>query len=282
MTTATRERPQYVSREEAEVLKARLDLRLRLPGPRSLVPTVPSAVQMATDAGLPPDPWQAAVLTSQVPRLLLNCSRQSGKSTTTATLALWTAFYQAPALVLLLSPGLRQSGELMRKVLDTYRALGRPLHADAESALRLELPNGSRLVALPGTEATVRGYSGVKLLVIDEASQVPDGLYYALRPMLAVSGGRLIALSTPFGKRGWWYEAWANGGAEWQRVHIRADQCPRISADFLASERLSLPPPIYRQEYEGSFEEIDGSVFQAEHILAALDADLPPLFGAPR
>ena len=96
-------------------------------------------VVFSRQAGITPDPWQARVLRSKAPRLLLNCSRQSGKSTTVGSLALHTAFYQAPALILLLSPGQRQSGELFRKVTDCYKRLGRPVPAESESALRLEL-----------------------------------------------------------------------------------------------------------------------------------------------
>jgi hypothetical protein len=72
----------------------------------------------------------------------------------------------------------------------------------------LELGSGSRIVSLPGTEGTIRGYSAVSLLIGDEAARVSDALYYAVRPMLAVSQGRLLALSTPFGKRGWFCEEW--------------------------------------------------------------------------
>jgi hypothetical protein len=75
-------------------------------------------VQFSIAAGIPPDPWQARVLRSTAPRLILNCSRQSGKSTTTGTLAVHTALYQPGSLILLLSPGQRQSGELFRKCLD--------------------------------------------------------------------------------------------------------------------------------------------------------------------
>jgi hypothetical protein len=76
-----------------------------------------------------------------------------------------------------------------------------------DSSLQLHLDNGSRIIGLPASEGKVRVYSSVALLVIDEASRVGDGLYRAMRPMLAVSRGRLLALSTPFGKRGWFYEA---------------------------------------------------------------------------
>src|SRR5262249_8746970 len=161
-----------------------------------------------------------------------------------------------------------------RKVLDLFNALGRPLRVTAESALRLELANGSRVVALPGDEQNIRGYSGVSLLVIDEAARVPDELYYAVRPMLAVSQGRLVALSTPFAKAGWFYEAWTGAG-DWERISIRATECPRIRAEFLAEERQDLGPRWYRQEYECSFEGARDAVFAWEDIQAALADDVP-------
>jgi len=170
-------------------------------------------VRMARAAGMDPDPWQAQLLRSTSRRLLLNCSRQSGKSTTTGVLAMHTALYDPGALVLLLSPGERQSGELFRKCLAVYRALGRPVPARSIGALHLELENGSRIVALPGKEETTRSFSGVRLLAIDEAARVPDDLYKAVRPMLAVSGGRLICMSTPWGKRGFFYESWISSEA---------------------------------------------------------------------
>jgi len=164
-------------------------------------------VELARAAELEPDPWQARLLRSPAARVLLNCSRQAGKSTMAATLAVHTAVYEPGALVLLLSPSLRQSQELFKKAIGCYRTVGGPIPSKTESALRLELENGSRIVSLPGKQDTVRGFSGVRLLVVDEAARVPGELYYAVRPMLAVSGGRLLALSTPFGTRGWWYEA---------------------------------------------------------------------------
>ena len=235
-------------------------------------------VVFAEQTGLVPDAWQADVLRSRTARLLLNCARQVGKSTVTAVLALHTALYDAPALVLLLSPSLRQSQELFAKALTAYRRLGRPVPADAENKLSLELENGSRVLALPGKEGTIRGYSGVKLLVLDEASRIADALYHACRPMLAVSGGRLLMLSTPFGKRGVFFQEWTEG-VTWERVELRADQCPRIPPEFLAAERASLPAWIYRQEYECSFEETLDQVFRYEHVHAALSADIEPLFG---
>jgi hypothetical protein len=182
-----------------------------------------------------------------------------------------------PALVLVLSPSQRQSGELFRKVLDLFGALERPMGVTAESALRLELANGSRVVALPGDEKNIRCFSGVALLVIDEAARVADALYYAVRPMLAVSQGQLVALSTPFGKRGWFHDEWHGEGA-WERVKITASECPRIPAGFLAEERRALGERWFRQEYECSFEDTVAAVFAYEDIQAALSSEVQPWF----
>jgi hypothetical protein len=210
-----------------------------------------------------PDPWQVSLLRSQARRLLLCCSRQSGKSTTTAILSLHHALYPPegkPTLTLLLSPSQRQSGELFRKVLTFYRQLGRPEPAIEENKLSLELTNGSRIISLPSSEETIRGFSGVSLLVIDEAARVPDELYRSVRPMLATSGGRLICLSTPFGRRGFFYEEWTSE-RQWERVRITGEMCPRIPQDFLAEERLSLGEQYYRQEYQCDFTVMSGLVY---------------------
>jgi hypothetical protein len=188
------------------------------------------------------------------------------------------ALLSPPALVLLLSPTLRQSGELFRAhVLTQYRALGRPVPAVQESALTMQLANGSRIVSLPGEEGSVRSFSSVRLLVVDEAARVADDLYRAVRPMLAVSGGSLVALSTPFGKRGFFHDEWFGDG-DWRRVRIPASECPRITPEFLAEEEKALGARWYRQEYLCSFEDVIDAVFAYADIRAALSDDVKPLF----
>jgi hypothetical protein len=244
---------------------------------RTLLSLRDHPTDVMTRAGLTPDPWQQQVLTSPMAQMLLLCTRQAGKSTVAAALAVRAALLQPGALVLVLSPSLRQSGELFRKVLAHFNALGRPVPVQGESALRIEFGNGSRVVSLPGDEGTIRGFSGVNLLIIDEAARVMDDLYFAVRPMLAVSRGRLIALSTPFGQRGWFYEAWQST-EEWERVRVTATECPRITEEFLAAERRTLGERWFRQEYLCSFEDTIDAVFAAEDIRAALSDDVKPLF----
>jgi hypothetical protein len=236
-------------------------------------------VLLAARAGIVPDPWQAAVLRSRSPRLLLNACRQSGKSTITAAVAVHTAVFEPGALVLLVSPTLRQSGELFKKALAIYRALDRPVPAESETALTLTLETGSRIVSLPGREATIRGYSGAALIALDEASRIEDSLYFSLRPMVATSGGRLIGLSTPWGRRGWFHAEWTEGGAVWERYEVPATNCPRIPASFLEEERRSMGPLFFDSEYACKFVETADQLFAYDDIAAAITNDVAPLFG---
>jgi hypothetical protein len=228
--------------------------------------------------GLEPDLWQEQLLRSTSDRVLLNCCRQSGKSTMTAIVALHQALYHPGSLILCLAPALRQSQELFGKVLGFYRDVDRPIPAQAERKLSLELENESRIVTLPGTEKTIRGFSGAALLIVDEASRVADELYFAVRPMLAVSGGSLMMLSTPYGKRGIFFDEWSQG-VGWEHYEVPARECPRISASFLEEERRALPARVYRQEYECSFEDTEDQVFSFEDVAGALDPGVTPLFG---
>lgn len=206
------------------------------------------------------DPWQRELLSSGEGGVLINCSRQAGKSTTVAALALHELLTRPGALVLLVSPSERQSRELYRKVGLAFRALGRPMTVTRANQSEMEWANGSRLVALPGREDTIRSYSGVRLLILDEASRVPDDLYRSVRPMLAVSQGRLLALSTPFGQRGWFHDEWIGSGP-WKRVHVPWTLCPRITPAFIAEETRAMGSAWVDQEYNGCFTTLEGRVY---------------------
>lgn len=234
-------------------------------------------VLLARDCGIEPDPWQADLLRSTAPRILELAARQVGKSTTTGLIALDTALHKPKSLTLVLSPSLRQSAEFQRTLMGMHRNLRGAPGLNAESVLKAEFANGSRVLALPGSDRTVRGYAGVDLAIIDEASRVDDELIAAVRPMLATSNGRLIALTTPAGKRGWFYEAWI-GDADWHRVRITPDMCPRITPEFLAEELKALGPERYSEEYGLEFRDNDEAVFPVGVIEKAFSSEVQPLW----
>jgi hypothetical protein len=235
------------------------------------------AVNMMEALGLDADPWQRAALRSQSDRILMVCVRQGGKSTTTAVMGLHTAIFEPDSLVLLLAPSQRQSSELFQKIKLFYFVLGRPVPAEQETATMLALTNGSRIVCLPGSPDTIRCFSSPRLVIIDEAALTEDDLLVAVAPMLGVSRGRLVALSTPMGRRGWFFGTWETGTG-WERFRATADDCPRIAPEFLAEQRQLLGDRWFRQEYMCSFEEMIDQVFSTESVLAAFSSTKPPLF----
>ena len=229
------------------------------------------------ELGFEADAAQTRVMNTTSRRVALNCTRQWGKSTVTAAKAVHEACVRAGSLTIAVSPTARQTGEFLRKVEGFVRKLKMRVKGDGDNEMSLEFPNGSRIVGLPGSEATVRGFSAVSLLLVDEASRVDDDLYKALRPMLAVSGGTLWLMSTPYGKRGFFYETWAHGGPEWERVRVRAEECGRIPAAFLEEERRTMGERWYRQEYECEFMDPVNGVFDRDLVEAAFSKDVTPL-----
>ena len=199
-----------------------------------------------------PDPWQANFLRSTHPRLCLNCSRQSGKSSTAAILALWEAIHKPRSTIVLDSPSLRQSQELMLKFAEFLDMVDKNVKLDSDTKLSVRFANGSRVLALPGSEKTIRGISAVTLLILDEAAAIPDELYGAVRPMLAVSKGRLVLMSTPRGEQGFFYDTWAKSRG-WEKIEVPWQQCPRIDPAFIEEERLERGNAWVAQEYECQF-----------------------------
>jgi len=226
--------------------------------------------------GMEPEERQVEVLRCAGKRVIVNCSRQWGKSTLAAGKALHRAVAEPGCLVLVASPTERQSAEFLRKVKALAVQARERVSGDGDNRISLRLGNGSRIVGLPGTEGTVRGFSAVSLLIIDEASRVSDVMYQALRPMLAVSEGDLWMLSTPMGKRGFFYETWAHGEG-WERFETPATACLRISAAFLEEERRVLGVDWFRQEYLCESEDTVSGVFARELVESAIKDEVPPL-----
>jgi hypothetical protein len=236
-----------------------------------------NAVAFARDQlGFTPDRKQQSVLMASAKRGILNCTRQWGKSTVTAIKVLHRAVTVPKSLVLVASPGGRQSGEYLRKVTELDRRLGIRPRGDGDNEISLLLPNGSRIVGLPGSEPTTRGFSAVSLLVIDEAARVRDEMYHSVRPMLAVSNGDLWLMSTPNGKRGFFWEEWSRPG-----ISVPATECARIRGEFLAEERMSKGERLFRQEYMCEFTSSNDAVFNEDSIQRALTWDIEPLKIAP-
>ena len=119
-------------------------------------------------------------------------------------------------------------------------------------------------------------------MIVDEAARVSGELYHSATPALAKTGGRIIALSTPWGRRGWFHDAWFSD-EPWDRYKVTANDLPEDwykpdKATFLAAERRRKGERWYRQEFMCEFEEPEGSVFRAEDVARIQSGEITPLF----
>lgn len=249
-----------------------------------------SPVQYLCSLGFKPFDWQVEAMIPH-PRLILNCCRQAGKSTVISAKAVYRAKHFPKSLILLISPTERQSIELMKKIDDFMKSDPQQLELKVDNTFEKEFYNRSRIVALPGSEKSVRGFSAPSMIIIDEASRVTDEMFYALRPMMSGEDThtQLILMSTPFGKRGFFYQSWLST-QRWKRIEVSgrteipekqfqkakkeegilAWYSPRHTKDFLEEEREAMGDWWYSQEYLCQFVEAQDNVFSYEDIMAAL------------
>ncbi|MFN0169064.1 MAG: terminase large subunit domain-containing protein [Bryobacteraceae bacterium] len=224
--------------------------------------------------GCHPRPVQSQFLRHRHRQSLLNCSRQWGKSTVAAALIVHRLVFGRPGgVTLVIAPSHRQSAELLAKAGAFLCRLDITPRGDGRNEHSLLMPNGSRVVALPGVADTTRGFSA-DLLVVEEAALVPDDAYLAMRPSLAATQGAIVALSTPAGPRGFFYEAWTAGGSEWDRSSVPATDCPHFPPGFLDRERRAMGDFWFRQEYLCEFTQSDTGFFPRrllEDILMAME-----------
>lgn len=219
--------------------------------------------------------WQKKVIYNSHPlykrgaRVTVNCSRQAGKSQTALYLALHTLLHCPNALIIIVAQSMRLPFELVKRAKDMlpYEIL-KQLQVDRKSEIAYK---NSRIVALPSSADTIRGFSNVTLIIEDESAFVGDDVYNALTPMLAASNGNYLLMSTPKGKRGHFYEQVLN--PRWVHIEATADKCPHISHEFLETEKKTKGPLYYRQEYKCEFLDLENNVFQSDDIQAVLKED---------
>jgi hypothetical protein len=275
-------------RTELKRLRERFEAQLRAREEAPIAPPSPLLERLRQDPALPfrainlqPDPWQEGFLRDESKRRAMLCCRRAGKTLVSAARTLGHSLTRPYAVTLVLSPTRRQSQEYVRYVRRFDTALGHPVEVVANSLAETEWANGSRMICLSDSHEGVVGVGGNPTrIVIDEASRVSDVLYLSIRPMLAL-GAELEVLSTPFGKRGWFFNIFdtARRLAMFTAWRISADQCPRITKEFLEEEKIELGDHWFKQEYYLDFRDAIDAVFPTEVIEASRGEGIEPLFG---
>ncbi len=223
--------------------------------------------------GLAPMPHQLNYLRERRSIVVLK-SRQSGFSTAAGAVVIHNAVYRAGSMTVVLSPTQKQSAAITGIARAGIRAIGKPLIGDSVSMLKLA--NGSRILSLPGSARSARGWTA-DLLIIDEAGYLDPETWTAASALVA-TGGRMIVQSTPAGRNPF-QDLWNDPPASWATFKVRSDEVPTITAAFLEGARRQMSEADYGAEYGCQFlTEGMGGWFSPDR-LAALTTDTPsPIF----
>lgn len=236
-------------------------------------------VLFADGFGFDAEPWEKDLLRSTAPRGLVVCARQVGKTQTVSFRALHTAMYVPARDVLIVSPTQRQSDEMLLRIAALYKGMRGQPRLKRDNASEIGLANGSRVVSLPGSEGGIRGFSAVRLLILDEAARIPDEVFASVLPMVA-SDGQILALSTPWGQRGWFYDLHEgiplNG---WERHKITVYESAQYTLQRIAEVKASVGSFVFSSDYECVFGDTDAQLFSTAAVRAAFTSDVAPLGG---
>jgi hypothetical protein len=234
---------------------------------RTMLPWAGDAAAFAESLlGWTPDAKQRLVLQSTARRVILNCSRQWGKTTVAATKVVHLAMTQAGTTTLIVCENLSQTAEFFQKV-DRFLAI-LEVTAKGEPGKRIarKLPNGSRIVGIAAREAAVRGYTA-DFVFLDEAARITDEVIDAFAPVIAVRKGDWWMASTPRGMRGRFWEIWAYGeGSDLLKVSAPASENPRIEAGFVEQMRRDKGEQYVQQELGCEFVENGTYMVSGEEV----------------
>ena len=151
---------------------------------REIAHRIDPALWVREILGVTPAPWQETYL--RAPRgasILALTARQVGKTTTAAWAIAHFMVFTPGSLSVIGCPAQRQSAEAVRRVREGLIKAGAELESD--NVFALELKNGSRVLALPSSDDSIRGLTVDGWIVADEAARLPNDLIAALRPMRA-------------------------------------------------------------------------------------------------
>jgi hypothetical protein len=237
--------------------------------------------------GVDPTAWQEIFL--RAPRgasILALTARQCGKTTTAAWAMAHSALCVPGSLSVVACPAQRQSAEAVRRVREAIIKAGGKLEAD--NVYGLELTNGSRVLALPGSDDSIRGLTVDAWIVADEAARLSNDLIAALRPMRARRpDARFAMLSTAWSRTDPFWTAWDSDDPSWVRLKATADTADTLfDKEFLEKERRALGDHEFKREYLGIPLGGQASPFTWELYERATQAHAPlvppgPAFGPP-
>src|SRR5208282_1589553 len=216
---------------------------------RRVLELVDPVAWLRANTNFNPWPYETELLRDNQLRVrVVRKSRQIGITTTIAHEAVWKAF-TSKRVILIVSPSQRQSWIVMTKIQAIVNSNPRlTALVSVKNKNQMQLKNGSVIAATPNNPDRIRGYTANDIY-LDEAAHFlnDEPVMRAIKPMLIATQGTFTIVSTPFGKRGLFWDQYRIATEEQAtRDDVRAydfypsTRSPLITKERMEQERLNL------------------------------------------
>lgn len=203
-------------------------------------------------------PHQLEFMACQSRVVVVASARQVGKSLACAIKAIHKAFSER-SKVLVVSSSLRQSGLMfstIRQFIAESELLRGSLVDDTKTYIKLS--NGSELWCLPDSPAQIRGFSGVSVVIVDEANFCSQELLRAVQySLLTTPDSQLFMISSPWSTEHWFYRYFQDGQGKKDPAiasfHYTYEASPLIQKDYVERMRDKITEEEYKTEILGEW-----------------------------
>jgi len=239
--------------------------------------------------GAKPLPWQEeflAAIAKGERRISVRAGHGVGKSTACAWALIWHATTRFPQKSVLTAPTAAQLfdalyselkawvnklPEFLRSLFDIFSDRIQLKDAPESSFISARTSSNDRPEALAGI------HSEHVLLVVDEASAVPESVFEAAAGSMSGHSATTILISNPTRNTGLFYKTHHDLASDWYRIHVSCLNNPLVSSDFVRQIKATYGEDsnAFRIRVLGEFAlSDDDTLIAAELIDAAMGRDV--------
>ena len=190
--------------------------------------------------------------------------RQFGKTLLAENLLLYYAINYPNSDILWCSPVYSQASKVQKELVRAISGSG-IIESNNYSSNEITLRTGSRIY-FRSTERydNIRGLTCTYVFLDEAAFMANEAFREAIEPVALVRGQRVILISTPKG-RNFFYDLYQLGlspdNTNYKSYAGKSADSPYISDEAITEAKRTLPPKVFKQEYEAEFIDGGGEVF---------------------
>ena len=235
-----------------------------------------------------PDPWQAELLNavrSGERRCSVRSGHGVGKSTAASWIMLWYLLTRFPVKIVVTAPTSAQLfdalfSELKRWIGELPVALSTILDVKSDRVSHRAAPSDAFISARTSRAETPESLQGIHsenvLLLVDEASAIPESVFEAAAGSMSGANACTILLGNPTRSSGFFFDTHHRQVADWWTRKVSCSDSPRVSEEYILemATRYGAESNAYRVRVLGEFaNRDDDTAIPLELVEAAMNRE---------